>query len=115
MDNSLSPVIGQWYRLPDADKGQIFQVIDIDDAEQSVEVQYFDGNIEELPTDAWHTRVFESCAAPEDWTGPYDNIRRDDLGYSDTDASSDDLGTTAGSPNNAGDTSEDVTGDEADE
>ena len=81
MGNAVDLVVGQWYRHPDADKGEVFQVIAIDADENTVEVQYFDGDIEELPSDAW--AGVQSCAPPEDWTGPYDEIERDDLGYSD--------------------------------
>lgn len=86
MQISISPVIGNWYRHPDADKGEMFQVIDIDTEEDTVEVQYFDGDIEELPQGDWQSQGLRSCAPPEDWTGPYDEIERDDRGYSDTES-----------------------------
>ncbi|MEJ0098286.1 MAG: DUF6763 family protein [Pseudomonadota bacterium] len=86
MFDAINPVVGDWYRHPDADKGGMFQVLDIDAEEGTVEVQYFDGDIEELPRDAWQSQGMERCAQPEDWTGPYDGIARDDLGYSDDDS-----------------------------
>jgi hypothetical protein len=114
MQNAIEPVVGQWYRLPDADKGQVFQVIEVDEDEDAVEVQYFDGNIEELPHDAWQAQGFENCAAPEDWTGPYGVVVRDDLGYSDTGPSSaESLEAVDGSQNNAGGIQDEVGGDEA--
>ncbi len=116
MHNAIHPVVGQWYRLPDADKGQVFQVIDIDDDEDAVEVQYFDGNIEELPHDAWQAQGFENCAAPEDWTGPYDGIARDDRGYSDSEASREERrGATQNIQGEASDAEVDSTGNESDE
>jgi hypothetical protein len=85
MDIPTDPVVGQWYRSPAADKGGILQVVDVDADEDTIEVQYFDGNIEELSDEEWRSRGLKSCAPPEDWTGPYDGVRSDDLGYSDGD------------------------------
>jgi hypothetical protein len=44
-----------------------------------VEVEYFDGTIDEFELTAWYTMEVEPVATPEDWTGPMDNIERDDL------------------------------------
>ncbi len=101
MESAIGPVVGQWYRHPDADKGEMFQVVGIDVSDGTVEVQYFDGDIEELERDAWQMEGLQNCAAPEDWTGPYDGIRHDDLGYSDDSPSEDSGSVTQGM---AGDT-----------
>jgi hypothetical protein len=47
MINAIGPVIGQWYRH--LDKGETFQVIAADTGEGLVEVQFIDGDIEEIP------------------------------------------------------------------
>jgi len=80
MANEFDPIIGNWYRH--LDKGQMFQVIAIDDEERLVELQHFDGDIEELSMVAWRAMDLELTEAPEDWTGPLDDIEPDDLGYS---------------------------------
>jgi hypothetical protein len=115
MENTINPVVGQWYRLPDADKGQLFQVIDVDADEDAIEVQYFDGDIEELPRDAWQARGFENCAPPEDWTGPYDGVKGDDLGYSDAEPLSERPATANGFAADVDDTREDAADGEAGE
>lgn len=78
-----APIIDQWYRH--LDKGRQFQVTAVDEAEGTVEVQYFDGDVEELDLDGWHQLELEPIEPPEDWTGPMDDVEHDDLGYTETD------------------------------
>ena len=81
MDNDIDPAIGRWYqRVRD---GRLFQVVAVDDDEELVEWQDFDGGIGEVSLDEWHTWDIEVTAAPEDWTGAIDEIRRGDLDYSE--------------------------------
>ena len=88
MPTALKPVISQWYRH--RDKGQHFYVTALDEAEGTVETQHFDGDLEEMDFDDWRQLSIEAIEPPEDWTGPVDNIGRDDLGYSETDMTSED-------------------------
>ncbi len=78
--SELAVVIGGWYQEPG---GQIFEVVALDPDEQTIEIQYFDGDVEELDFDTWDEMVLEAAEPPEDWTGAFDEIERDDLGYSD--------------------------------
>jgi hypothetical protein len=80
MDKEFDPIIGNWYRH--LDKGQMFRVIAFDDSDATIELQHFDGDIEEVSLTAWRAMDLEVSEAPEDWTGPMDDIERDDLGYS---------------------------------
>lgn len=82
MANELDPIIGQWYLHHD--KGEMFCVVALDPDERSVEIQFFDGDVEELTADQWRSLDVETCEPPEDWTGPYDDIERDDLGVTET-------------------------------
>ena len=82
MTTRLKPRVSQWYRR--LDKGQQFYVTAIDDEEGTVEIQHFDGDLEELEFDDWHELAIETIAPPEDWTGLVDDVEHDDLGYSDT-------------------------------
>lgn len=83
MATEADPIIGNWYR--DSETGDEFEVTALDEETAAVEVQYFDGSIEELELDAWYTLSLEPIEAPEDWTGPLDDVEQDDLGYSETD------------------------------
>ena len=82
MDIELDPIIGNWYRH--LVKGQMFRIVAFDESEALIEVQHFDGDIEEVDLTAWRGMDLEIAAAPEDWTGPVDDVERDDLGYSET-------------------------------
>lgn len=77
MARSADPIINQWYHYPQ--KSQKFQVTAIDDKAETVEVQYFDGNLDEFELSIWYAMEVERIEEPEDWTGPMDNIEKDDL------------------------------------
>lgn len=82
MVTDYEPIANQWYRH--LDKGYQFQVVAVDEDERTVEIQHFDGDLEELDLDAWAEMELEVIEPPEDWTGGMDDIERDDLGYSET-------------------------------
>jgi len=88
MPTSLKPVVSQWYRH--LDKGQQFYVTALDEKEGTVEIQHFDGDLEEVDIDDWHQLSIEAIEPPEDWTGPIDDVERDDLGYTETDMTPED-------------------------
>ena len=73
-----SPELGLWYQLPDL---QIFKIIAMDNDDETIEIQYFDGAIEEWESDNWYRTDIEAIEEPEDWSGPYDEIDNEDLGY----------------------------------
>lgn len=62
----------------------MFRVIAVDETQALIELQHFDGDIEEVDLTVWHGMDLQIAEAPEDWTGPMDDIERDDLGYSET-------------------------------
>jgi len=64
-----TPVIGQWYRRAEGDS---FEVVAIDADDRTIEIQYFDGTIEELELDDWLEEPIVSSEPPEDWTGSVD-------------------------------------------
>lgn len=82
MPNELDPIVGQWYLH--RDKGEMFRVVAVDTATDSIDIQSFDGDVEELDTGAWREMDIETAEAPEDWTGPLDDIEPDDLGLTET-------------------------------
>lgn len=83
-----TPIVSHWYRH--RDKGTRFQVQAFDEEAGMVEVQHFDGDVEEMDLEEWYTLDIEPIEPPEDWTGPIDDVRHDDLGYTETDMSSED-------------------------
>jgi Family of unknown function (DUF6763) len=69
--------VGQWYLRPDTH--ETFQLIDWDDQSGTARVQMCDGNLDEIDEDSWRALSPEPVEAPEDWTGPLDNLESGDL------------------------------------
>ncbi len=67
MKRPISPERGQWYKRPDLN--DLFEVVAIDDDEGTIEIQYFNGEIEELDQASWKQLEIIGAAAPEDWSG----------------------------------------------
>jgi hypothetical protein len=83
MNNGVGrPRIGQWYSR--WDKGEMFQVTGRDSRARTVEIQTFDGDLDEVDEEAWTTLPLSFAEPPEDWTGPVDDVETDDLGYTET-------------------------------
>ena len=70
------PAIGDWYEAPG---GVRCEVIAVDDDEGTIDIQHFDGTVEELDFDAWEEGGFRSADPPEDYSGSLD-IEREDYG-----------------------------------
>jgi len=70
---SAQPEIGEWYRIRNGDS---FEIVAVDDDDRTVEVQYFDGTVEEFDLDDWEGQrangEIENAEAPEDWSGSVD-------------------------------------------
>jgi hypothetical protein len=77
--------IDQWYQH--LDKGELFRVTAYDEDTGTIEIQNFDGDLDEIDMEAWNTMPLELAEPPEDWTGPVDDVEVDDLGYTDTEMS----------------------------
>lgn len=79
MSDELDPVEGNWYHH--LGKGYDFMVVDVSETEGTVDIQHFDGNIEEVEMEEWEEMDLEEIEPPEDWTGPLDDLEADDPGY----------------------------------
>jgi len=75
----LEPVEGNWYH--NLEKGQDFMVVSVDDDEELIEIQYVEGEIEELGFDEWEDLDLELSEEPEDWSAPLEELEEDDLNY----------------------------------
>lgn len=82
MAHDAKPEVGDWYEHED--KGQSFTVVEVDEEQMRVGVQYFDGDIDELDMDDWYELEVYPIDPPEDWTGPIDNLEPDELDYADS-------------------------------
>jgi hypothetical protein len=68
-----TPKVGDWYRIQGGDS---FEVVANDDDDGTIELQYFDGTVEEMDIEDWESECeqgrLEEVEPPEDWTGSVD-------------------------------------------
>ena len=83
MTTITDPVLGRWYK--DFENNLTFKVVAIDTKDETIDVQYANGDLGEYDNDAWYASTFDYIEDPEDWSAPFDDLETDDLGYSDTD------------------------------
>jgi hypothetical protein len=96
MTTDTDPIVSNWYQQ--LDKGQKFQVVAMDESESVIEIQYFDGDIEEIEIDDWYLMDLEHIESPEDISGALDVSELDDLGSSITDTDPEDWETSVQEP-----------------
>jgi hypothetical protein len=69
----MKPTIGNWYRIRGSDS---FEVVAFDEDDGTIELQYFDGTVEEMDLEDWQAEkengALEEVEPPEDWTGSVD-------------------------------------------
>jgi hypothetical protein len=90
MPTEADPILENWYQH--TDKGQRFRVVALDEDEGVIEIQHFDGDLEEIDVDGWYELDIEPIEPPENWSGPVDVAEIDDFGTEITDTSADDWG-----------------------
>ncbi len=80
----IKPIVGQWYR---GVTDELFEVVAIDDQDETIEVQYFDGSVTEMDLDSWNEQLLdgeiEMADAPEDCSGSIDGSEDLDRDYED--------------------------------
>ena len=74
--SSPLPAIGDWYQ---AAGGVLFEVIAVNEQDSTIDIQHFDGTVEELDLDAWEEDELRPADPPEDYSGSLD-IEREDYG-----------------------------------
>ena len=65
MGRDYDPIKGQWFE--DLEENEIFLVLSVDPYQELVEIQYENGDIEEIDLDTWHELDLERTAEPEGW------------------------------------------------
>lgn len=78
----LYPVIGQWFRRSN---GTLFEVVAVDEDAGTIELQLFDGTIDEVDLEAWPDLLLVEASAPEDWSGSVDMDPEDFQGKNNDD------------------------------
>jgi len=74
------PIIGDWYKNS---LNQAFEIVAIDEADETIEVQFYDGEVAEFDRESWQMLEIVPIAPPEDWSAPFDDLEKEDLGHSD--------------------------------
>ncbi len=85
MTRDYEPVVGQWYE--NIDENDSFRVLSMDEDTELVEVEYLDGDIEEIDLDTWAEFNLEKIDQPEGWSGA--DIVKDDEEDEDEDEDDD--------------------------
>ena len=70
MSREYAPVPGKWYENKEEDG--TFRVLSVDEDDELVEIEYLDGEIEELDLDTWHELDLEPTEEPEGWSDDAD-------------------------------------------
>jgi hypothetical protein len=82
MASDIEPIEGNWYY--DRDKGRRFEVIAVDETEKRIDLQDFEGDLDEITFEDWQLLDLEAAEPPEEWMGPMDAADEDDLGDDDS-------------------------------
>ncbi|HTE40277.1 MAG TPA: DUF6763 family protein [Steroidobacteraceae bacterium] len=88
MARDFDPVAGQWYK--DLDASEVFQVMSVDPDEEIIEVQYENGDVEEIDLDTWHELDLDQTTEPEGWSGSEDEVEDEEEEEEEEDDEDDD-------------------------
>ena len=91
MSRDYEPVPGQWYE--NLEEEESFRVLSVDEDSELLEIEYLDGDIEEIDLEAWHEMDLERIAEPEGWSesDDEDEAEEDDDWDEDDEEDDDDL------------------------
>ncbi len=67
MSREYEPAVGQWYE--NAEEDETFRVISVDEDAELIEIEYLDGEVEEIDLDTWAEFNLEKIDQPEGWSG----------------------------------------------
>ena len=71
MSRDHEPVRGRWYE--NVEEEETFRVLSVDEDTELVEIEYLDGEIEEIDIDTWHELDLEVTEEPEGWSDEDDD------------------------------------------
>src|SRR5579863_4839525 len=66
VSREYEPVPGQWYE--NLEEEEPFRVLTMDEDSELVEIEYLDGDIEEIDLETWHEMDLERIQEPEGWS-----------------------------------------------
>jgi hypothetical protein len=92
VSRDYEPVPGQWYE--NLEEEEPFRVLSMDEDSELVEIEYLDGDIEEIDLETWHEMDLELTQEPEGWSEARDeddDEDDEDDDWDDEDEDDDDL------------------------
>ena len=89
MSRDYEPVPSQWYE--NVEEEESFRVLSVDEDSELIEIEYLDGDVEELDLEAWHEMDLERIEQPEGWSESDDEDADEDEDDLDDDEDEDDL------------------------
>ncbi|TAK53654.1 MAG: hypothetical protein EPO25_09800 [Gammaproteobacteria bacterium] len=81
MSRDHNPVPGKWYE--NLEDGEVFQVLSVDEDSELIELQYEDGDVEEVDHETWQELDLNLTEEPEGWTGGDDDPDDDEDDWDD--------------------------------
>ena len=87
MGRDHNPVPGQWYESLEDE--ETFQVLSVDEDSELIELQYEDGDVEEIDYETWQELDLDLTDQPEGWSAADDDDEEDE-GELDDDEDDDD-------------------------
>jgi len=88
MSRDHNPVPGKWYESLDDE--EVFRVLSVDEDAELIELQYEDGDVEEIDYETWQELDLELTEQPEGWSDAEDDEDDEDELDDDDDEDDDD-------------------------
>lgn len=88
MGRDHNPVPGQWYKSLEDE--ETFQVLSVDEDAELIQLQYEDGDVEEIDHDTWQELDLDLTEEPEGWSGSDEDDEDEDDDWDDDDDEDDD-------------------------
>jgi hypothetical protein len=76
VSRDYEPVAGQWYE--NLEEEESFRVLSVDEDSELLEIEYLDGDVEEIDLETWHEMDLERIEEPEGWSESDDDEAEDD-------------------------------------
>jgi hypothetical protein len=83
MSRDHNPVPGQWYESLEDE--ETFQVLSVDEDSELIELQYEDGDVEEIDYETWQELDLDLTEEPEGWSGSDEEEDEEELDDEDDD------------------------------
>jgi hypothetical protein len=88
VSRDYEPTPGQWYE--NLEEEESFRVLSVDEDSELIEIEYLDGDIEEIDIEAWHEMDLELTSEPEGWSDADEDEDEEEEEEEDEDEDDDD-------------------------